>query len=160
MMNWRMLGFHIGRMTLPVVGTIVIVLGSILTLLICAPLFLNQNSQRKAIPWISLFGIFSATLAITWHSHQHMALILVPFFLHFLQESSIPAKLFKAWVFVPFFTYVAAILIGILIFLHLFPMVDGYGGLMTGTCMLLFNLFFVYRAMKMKQGKPSLAQAN
>ena len=160
MMNWRMLGFHIGRMTLPVVGTIVIVLGSILTLLICAPLFLNQNSQRKAIPWRSLFGIFSATLAITWHSHQHMALILVPFFLHFLQESSIPAKLFKAWVFVPFFTYVAAILIGILIFLHLFPMVDGYGGLMTGTCMLLFNLFFVYRAMKMKQGKPSLAQAN
>ena len=157
MMNWRMLGLHLGRLTSPTVGMIVVILGSAITLTLCLPFFINRDAERNSIPLIPLFGIFSASLAITWHSHQHMSLILIPFLFHFLQDGSISTKLFRAWIFAPIFSYVAAIPIGILIFLNLLPMLNGIGSFITGTCMLSFNMLFVYAAKKMHRNESLLA---
>ena len=111
MMNWRMLGLHVSNLISPEAGPIVILLGSIITLGFCLPFFLNRAKRDDSLPLISLFGIFAATLAITWHSHQHMALVLIPFFFKLLQQDIIPARLFKAWVFIPVIVYWAAYLI-------------------------------------------------
>ena len=146
MMNWRMLGLHISKNVLPVAGASVIVLGSAITLLLCVPLFRTKMQQNSSVPVISLFGIFAATLALTWHSHQHMSMILIPFFFKLLQENLLSRRLYKAWVFVPILAYVSVIPIVVLTSLGILPMLDAFGSLMTGTCMLIFNVFFLYMA--------------
>jgi len=160
MMNWRMLGFHIGRFISPSAGTAVVVLGSTFTLILCLPFLLPQKSRSESIPLFQLFGIFAATLAMTWHSHQHMSLVLIPFFLLLLQRDMLSDKLFQAWVFLPFLTYVAVILIVILISLNLVTLVDAFGGLMSGTCMLLFNILILYKARDLNRNKSYLAETN
>lgn len=145
MMNWRMMGHHIGEIISPPAGGIVIILGSIFTLFLCIRLLhshhLNNEYPSLVIP---LFGIFSATLAITWHSHIHMAMILIPFFFVLLEQDIFPVKLFKAWVVTPYITYVTAVLFLILNILGIMPTINALGALMIGTCMLTFNLLFLY----------------
>jgi len=160
MMNWRMLGLLFSSMTSPSVGTAVIIIGSAITLFLCLPFFLERDAERNSIPLIPIFGIFSASLAITWHSHQHMSLILIPFFFHFLREGNISKKLFKAWIYTPIFAYLSAIPISLLIFLNLLPMLGGIGSFITGTCMLSFNVFFTYTARKMHQDISSSTRIN
>ena len=151
MMNWRMLGLHIGGIISPFAGNILVILGSIITLYLCLPLFLPQQSRINSSPAIPLLGIFSATLAITWHSHQHMAMILIPFLFTLLRQGAFPIKLFKAWVYIPPLIYFAVIPIATLIVLGILPMLDAFGGLITGTCFLLFNLSFTYTASKLNK---------
>ena len=62
-----------------------------------------------------------------------------------------PIKLFKAWVIIPILTYIAVIPLVVLIQLGILPMVDAFGGFMTATCMLVFNVLFVYTARKLNK---------
>lgn len=141
MLNWRMLGLHSSALSSPLIGTLIIVLGSIFTLYLCLPLFINRSIISLALP---LLGIFSATLAVTWHSHQHMSMTLFPFLLMLLNLQIFPNKLFKAWIFIPILLYIVVIPIVLLIQLGLLPMIDAFGGLITGGCMLIFNIILVY----------------
>jgi hypothetical protein len=141
MLNWRMLGLHSSALSSPLIGTLITVLGSIFTLYLCLPLFINRSIISLALP---LLGIFSATLAVTWHSHQHMSMTLFPFLLMLLNLQIFPNKLFKAWIFIPILSYIVVIPIVLLIQLGLLPMIDAFGGLITGGCMLIFNIILVY----------------
>jgi hypothetical protein len=113
MMNWRMLGFHLTNWLSPEVGWIVIVGGSAVTAL--AALYL----WRRPIAWNSmaasgaLLGTLAATCLVAWHSHIHMAMVLIPAFLLMRPqlEFSRPGLL-ERWVLVPtaayFLVYVLA----------------------------------------------------
>ena len=45
-------------------------------------------------------GVFSATLAITWHSHYHMAMVLIPFLIYVSINKLLPQKITFLWVIV------------------------------------------------------------
>jgi hypothetical protein len=151
MMNWRMIGHHISEFISPLAGIITIILGSIFTLFLCLrliiPHHLNNGFSSQVVP---LFGIFSATLAVTWHSHIHMAMILIPFLFILIQQDALPVNLFKAWAFIPYLIYISVILILILNVWGVLPEINALGGIMIGTCMLTFNLLFLYKAYRLR----------
>lgn len=151
MMNWRMIGHHINEFISPIAGGMVIILGSIFTLFLCLRLMISHH-QTNYFPSqvVPLFGIFSATLAITWHSHIHMAMILIPFLLMLMQEEVLSVNLFKAWAVIPYVVYISIILILILNILGILPEINAIGGLIIGTCMLTFNLLFLYKAYELR----------
>ena len=112
MVNWRMLGWHIASLTSSTIGWVIIIIGSLLT--VCATLVFF----RKRIPpdptrfAIALLGIFAATCVVTWHTHLHMSIILIPPMLYLIMKNRFNKNLFLIWVFVPnliqFIGYISA----------------------------------------------------
>jgi len=78
MMNWRMLGWHIGSFTSSNIGWTVAITGSIITALTALIIFSKNQPKNQEFDALAIFGVFSATCLATWHAHSHMALILVP----------------------------------------------------------------------------------
>ncbi len=111
MMNWRMLGENIGRLTTPTVGWAVIILGTLLTISLALVFFLNKKEWDNDRFAIALLGLFTATCVIAWHAHVHTAVILIPPILYLLLNHRLNQKLFSLWLFVPpFFQFVGYIL--------------------------------------------------
>jgi hypothetical protein len=156
MMNWRMLGIHASRIISKEAGITVVVVGTFITLLFCLPLW--RGGGGGSFPLVALFGILAATLAVTWHSHQHMAMTLIPFLFILLQEAKITTRLFQAWIMIPIGSYLFVILIVIIFSLFSQTTPEAIGGLITGTCMLVFNLLFLHTARKLYSVQsPNLA---
>jgi hypothetical protein len=44
-----------------------------------------------------MLGVFSATLAVTWHSHFHMAMVLIPFLIYCSFSMMLSAKVVFYW---------------------------------------------------------------
>jgi hypothetical protein len=115
MINWRMVGLNLNTLLNTSLGWIFTVLGSILTLL--AVYFLIKNIPPIGSPaWaISMLGVFSATLAITWHAHQHMAMVMIPFLIFALLNKLIPEQLLFSWsIATPIISLVIAIGTGLI----------------------------------------------
>ncbi len=77
MMNWRMLGLNIGNYTSPLIGEAIIFLGSLATVLITFFVLRKQMSQNSVEMVFALLGVTAATCIVSWHSHQHMSIVLV-----------------------------------------------------------------------------------
>lgn len=101
MINWRMLGWHTTSITTPSTGNIITIIGSVLTIGAAFISFRKRISQNENKFLIAAFGIFTATLAVSWHSHFHTLLILIPFILYLLINNNFSIRLYSAWVFVP-----------------------------------------------------------
>lgn len=147
MINWRMLGIHVGDFTTPIIGWLVIGAGSLWTLwLAFRKAFLRF--KFSSIPFLKwLFGLFSATCIVTWHSHQHSLIILVPLFLAWavLEEKQL-ARLMPVWLYAMPLSVVLTFFVAILMRFQIFPVVDAIGGLIEGSAGLFAGLFFVQAA--------------
>lgn len=101
MINWRMLGWHISSLTAESLGTIIVIIGSLITTFATFVLFRKAYRDGAAKPVVAILGIFTTTLAVTWHAHLHMAVILIPPMVYLLMENRFNKKLFLAYVFIP-----------------------------------------------------------
>lgn len=110
MINWRMVGLNLDNLLNTSIGWVIIGLGMVLTIL--ALFFLiKQNPPLGSPSWvITMLGVFSATLAITWHAHQHMAMVLIPFLVYASLNKLLPEKILFSWAIVtPVVWFVMAI---------------------------------------------------
>lgn len=156
MMNWRMLALHLNGWTASSAGWIIAGGGMLLTL-IAAILILMRRPEFGTNAWLlALFGILTATCAFTWHSHTHMAMILIPFILFLTMRGILPERLLYSWIFITPLVMVLVLVAGAFMALGIIPFVQGFGGLVMGMCGLAFNLIFtvwVYR--QSRQPLPS-----
>jgi len=79
MINWRMLATFINELTgSSLVGWIVAALG--ITATVSAVYMIVKHTPHNGSPqWVlGVLGVFTATMLVTWHSHHHMALVLIP----------------------------------------------------------------------------------
>ena len=116
MINWRMLGLHVGSFTSQTVGWIVIIAGSILTAYFAFRTFLigkQDSGPDREVLWF--FGVLAATLAVTWHSHGAMAIVLIPPMLYLLMKEKLEKRLFIGWVVIPVLSYFVLYLVYALI---------------------------------------------
>jgi hypothetical protein len=58
---------------------------------------------------IGVLGIFAATTSVAWHSHIHMAMILIPPMLILHQAGILPSKALNHWVFDPSVLFLLAV---------------------------------------------------
>jgi len=98
MINWRMVGVNINDMFQVSNGWIVTAIGSILTFAAFFLLIKRIPPYGSPIWVMTILGIFSATIAITWHAHFAMALVLVPFMVYGSMNRLIPEKTSLLWI--------------------------------------------------------------
>ena len=100
MINWRMVGLNLNNLLNTSLGWVITSLGMVLTVL--ALFFLIKQIPPLGSPsWvITMLGAFSATLAITWHAHQHMSMVLIPFLVYASLNKLLPEKTIFSWAIV------------------------------------------------------------
>ena len=96
MINWRMVALNLNSS----LGWVIAILGMALTML--AIYFLVKNNYIYGTSqWVMIMlGIFSATLAITWHSHYHMAVVLIPLLIYCCLSQMLNKKVVLFWAIV------------------------------------------------------------
>ena len=145
MMNWRMIGSRLSTITTPNFRWVVAFIGIIGTLWLVILLW------RKSIPPASpeylfvLFGTLAATNVISWHSHVHMAVILIPVLIYLFAQGFLHARIINLWSFLP----VATLFIGLLCFVLIsllgrFVISPTLADFLLGLGLLSENLYFLF----------------
>jgi Protein of unknown function (DUF2029). len=115
MINWRMVGVNLNAWTHSNIGWIVMVLGMLATLGILIYIMKNRP-VLGSIAWVmAIMGAFSATLAFTWHVHNHTAMIMIPLLIYAILKKALPVTTIWSWVLVPTGAWLAAVVIIIVI---------------------------------------------
>lgn len=101
MINWRMVGVNLNAWTHSNIGWIVMVLGMLATLGILIYIMKNRP-VLGSIAWVmAIMGAFSATLAFTWHVHNHTAMIMIPLLLMTIASGMVQKQTLNIWVLGP-----------------------------------------------------------
>ncbi len=142
MMNWRMLALHLNGWTDSIAGWVVAGAGMALTLAVDI-LILRRRPLFGSDRWVlAVFGILASTCAVTWHSHTHMAMVLIPFIMFAVMKGNLSHRLLNSWVFITPAVMILVVITGAAMAVGVLPFIQGFGGLVMGTCGLVFNLIF------------------
>lgn len=151
MMNWRMIGERLSWFLPPTYAWVVAAVGMTCTATIVFLLWRKPLATDSAEFLAAFTGTLAATLAITWHSHVHMAMILLlpVFYLHARQK--LGQKIVHWWLFsVPIITLFISFPLRLL-FADTYDLMHG----LQGSIMLVFNLVFIGWAWKFIRSRTS-----
>ena len=136
MINWRMLAANLDSS----LGWIVAILGMALTFIAVYFLVKNNDSYGTSHWVMAMLGIFSGTLAITWHSHFHMAAILIPLLIYCSSFQMLNNKVVFFWaVSTPVILMVVSV-IALLIFIFTKININDFGATLLGPSGFLSNI--------------------
>lgn len=146
MVNWRMLGIHIENWMTPTWGASVTYVGMLLSV---SWVFLiwyrwNPSQSRSAL----MLGTLAATLIVTWHSHIHMGMILIPAIAYGLASSEISNRVFNTWLFLLPCTLLVVLLFGLITNTPEVLMPGELGSFVLGLSGLLINLMLMVNTAK------------
>jgi len=148
MINWRMIGFTLGDQFSMPYSWVITWLGILITIL--AVYFLTKLNPIFGSPaWVVvMLGVFSATIAITWHSHYYMAMVLIPFLLYALVYKLISQKTILLWVIVTPITMFLMDFIGLLDYFILIIGIYEFKWMVVTFSGFLMNLVILYSTIK------------
>ena len=144
MINWQMIAVNLNS----TLGWVIAILGMALTIL--AIYFLVKgNHVYGTSQWvITMLGIFSATLAITWHSHFHMAVVLIPLLIYCSLSQMLNNKIVVFWAIVTPLVLIAMILIALLVFFLTKMKINEIGVMILGFSGFFANLVILISAVQ------------
>jgi len=144
MINWRMVAANLDSL----IGWAIAILGMALTLIVVF-YFVKNNITFGSDQWVMfMLGIFSATLAITWHSHFHMASVLIPFLIYCSLSRMLNKKVVLFWaVSTPVILMVVTVAALFLYFLTKVKIND-FGSLLLGLSGFFSNLVILGAVMQ------------
>jgi len=111
MINWRMIGWQVSTLSSSTFGWVITIIGTSITICLTFIFFRKWDKGDPIKTAIMLLGIFSATCVVSWHSHLHTSIILIPLLAYLLMKNIFNKNLFIAWIFIP----VMVLLIGMII---------------------------------------------
>jgi hypothetical protein len=149
MINWRMVALNLN----PPYGWVIAIIGMALTFLAIFYL-LRKNITFGTSQWVMLIlGIFSATLAITWHSHFHIAAVLIPFLLYCSLSQMINKKVVFFWAIVTPVSIIAMTLISLFVYSLTKMKISDFGAMILGFSGFFTNLVILTSVLKYFQIK-------
>lgn len=135
MMNWRMIGTHVQSLIgIPWAQGIVLA-GTVVTVIAALASSLHPSDPTDTRTTVRFLAVFAATTLVAWHSHVHMAVILVPALLVLAASAESPfLQCLKWWVWLPAAIHVVRILLAALARADIVPensfgLIDLLGGL-------------------------------
>jgi hypothetical protein len=111
MVNWRMLALRLGAFTVPILGWILAAAGIAATIFLTFALWRKSVSPASPAFILGWFGTIAATLLLSWHSHVHMGVILIPLLCYLFPFDLLPSRTINVWCFLPFLTLLAGVVI-------------------------------------------------
>ncbi len=154
MMNWRMIGENINAFMNTSFGWVVTVLGMVLTILAVYVLIRRKPSFGSPEWVMTMLGILSTTLAITWHSHAHMAMILIPFLMYASINKSLPGKVIFLWGITSQVTYIGISIINLLAIFIMKIDIPDYTSIIIAFSAFIINLMILISTLKYKETQP------
>ena len=149
MMNWRMVGVNINALMNTSFGWVIAGLGMVLTIL-AVYVLIRRNPPFGSPAWVmTMLGIFSATLAITWHAHAHMAMILIPFLMYASINKLLPNKLIFLWGITSFGIHIIDLFVSYIMKINF----SGYARIPVAFSALLINLAILFSTLKIKESQ-------
>lgn len=142
MINWRMIGERIQGLGYPLEGWTIASTGIVITIGVLGLFWIRFKHEEREEVAIGYFGTIAATLAVTWHAHIHMAMVLVPLVLYLHGRRLLPDKLFNVYVYV---TPVAIIILSLPVKLLGWENYNALMGLIA-LCTLLINIMMLHWA--------------
>ena len=121
MMNWRMLGLHVSHLFSPWIGWALVTIGMLTTVLLCLYVARHPFTPESPSFSIGILGMLAASITVAWHSHVHVALLLLPSLLLLRERNILPEGIFEIWVLLPAAFFIAALLPENLMKLNLVP---------------------------------------
>lgn len=115
MMNWRMIGLYLSALTSPSFGWPIAGIGILITAAAAILLWRHPVGTSSPLFAIIFLGTLAATGAVTWHSHVHMAMILIPPMIYLLEKNLLSNKILNHWVLLPACIYVLVIVLASLV---------------------------------------------
>ncbi|MEN6298709.1 MAG: glycosyltransferase family 87 protein [Anaerolineaceae bacterium] len=98
MINWRMIAVYINTIFGSPYGWVLAGVGVVLTLA-AVYFLLKKRIEFGTSEWVlTMLGVMSATLAVTWHAHAHMAVVIIPLLLYAVANRTLPEKYALIWV--------------------------------------------------------------
>ena len=116
MSNWRMVGVNMDQLFKASFGWVIVSLGIILTIIVVIYLIRRIPPYGSPFWMMTILGVFTATLAITWHSHYHMAMVMIPFLIYALDHKLLPEKYILSWSYITPLVFLGTLLFEIIIF--------------------------------------------
>jgi hypothetical protein len=110
MMNWRMLALHVSNVTTPWIGWGLAVAGMLITASLALYVVRQPFGPKSPAFSIGILAMLITSITLAWHSHVHVALLLLPSLLVLRQREILPESLVEIWVLLPAALFVAAIL--------------------------------------------------
>lgn len=149
MINWRMISALINELTSSSLGWVTAGLGIAATLVLVY--FIVKNMPRQDNPrWVlGILGLFAATIVTTWHSHHHMALVLIPLLFYVTAKIILPEIILLLWVMLPPLIWVTALIVGQ-------TGIDVNQIVVVATTGFLTNLMILYCALKNSLNKTKI----
>jgi len=97
MINWRMVAAHTNTYLGSPVGWIIAGVGCMLTLTVLF-IVLRRRREFGSSEWVSaMLAVMAATLAVTWHAHAHMAVVIIPLLLYTSANELLPDGNVVTW---------------------------------------------------------------
>lgn len=156
MINWRMIGLNTNRLINSSVGWVITLVGIALTITVVF-LIMKTRPILGSPGWVvSMLGVFSATLAVTWHSHYHMALVLIPLLIYTTAFKLIPEIVFYLYsVITPLSVFGSVLIYQALHFLMKSQLMDETGMIIavSGFLMNMVILYWAFRNTYMVKAK-------
>lgn len=115
MINWRMIGINLNSLTHSSLGWIITAIGMLVTLAIVVYLISKKPTFGSPEWGLMILGIFSGTLAFTWHSHNHTMMIMIPLLYFATLSGLLTQKQLFAWVLIPSISWISSVLIWVLL---------------------------------------------
>ena len=149
MMNWRMIGLHLGGIAFPMTGWIVVGLGLTTTLYATIYLWRKPLDFSSSNFVVALVGLLAATGLFAWHSHIHMAMILIPPLIYLSAQKKMPDQILNYWVFIPAGVYAAVFVTASFVQVNILPSaINGLLNFLRGASGFGMNIFLLLWAMK------------
>jgi Glycosyltransferase family 87 len=101
MVNWRALGIQTSGVLGSTVATILVGIGSVATLALLYRLFHRLRRKGPEGAASATAGTYAGTCSITWHSHVHMALPLMPLVPYLSDQGILPVRACAAYLLAP-----------------------------------------------------------
>jgi len=152
MANWRMIGVNINTWTSSSQGWILTILGTLVTLALWISLIKKKPAMLSS-QWIAvLLSIFSASCLISWHSHIHTAMVLLPFlvFLAHRQVNNNSQRIIDFFVFSFPIAWIIGSIISILLVIFHKPPVENLTNFLLGFAGVVVYSYIILAIIKTK----------
>ena len=101
MMNFRMLGFHMAAVLTPWIAWGLAATGMLAVAALAMQRWRRPFDPAQTAVGAAMLGILAATTMTAWHSHIHMAVVLLPSMMLLYQAGALPVRAFHCWVLAP-----------------------------------------------------------
>ena len=160
MMNWRMMGLHLANIMAAPHAWSLALTGLVVTALVTLALWVRPEKTDSGRFAVSITATLAATGVVAWHSHVHMAMLLVPaLMLLYVSQREALGNLVVWWVFLPAGLYFIRLILASAAQVGLFPsQAGGFLDLLAGVGVFGLNLYLLGWALWMLRKRPITAK--